>query len=354
MTTENQGFDAGEFYDEGVNDAGMNESDAVTDSPQQDDSLVMTQESSQPETQAEQAETASQQQQEEVVDDKNKAADSSGSDEVIQAALQSTEEEAQAQQQVESVIGDLLPKVEDVEKAQDQQRQAEHQVPLEAHTKLRERAQKAEQERDELRRKLEATSTGGESPGIAEKSPLDKYLEEHADEELLMSDIPAKVQIAESRFHEAKREAQAEAQRRQEEQVHQQQAEKQNRINTINAIQQKAVNSEVEFRKSHPDYDAVTRPFVKARLLSQEERVEFLRAANPAQKLYEICKVKAEALGINTTPKSETPKEESKPTAKAPASTTAKTKPQDRAEEELTDDEIFDLAFPDKHSPQDD
>lgn len=334
MTSEKQGFDIGEFVDEGLKNAGLSDEEAVQDSPgQEEDTSAMTQIEA---AQTEQAETK------EKKETEKKAADSSSEDD-IQAALKSTEEA-----ELESVIGSMLPKAEEYESAQEQQRKSDY-VPLESHTKLRERAQRAEQERDELRRRLEATSTVGEKTGKAEKSPLEKFVEENPDEDF----IPARVQVEQKRWEDAQRLAEIQARQREEQTQREAQEAIQQRAKSIKAIENKALNSETEFRKSHNDYDAVTAPLVKAGLLTNAEKISFLKAENPAQKLYEICKAKREALGgiFGKPSSSETTAKESKPANKAPAKPEEKAKGETVAEEDMTDEEIFDAAFPDKQHP---
>ena len=73
-------------------------------------------------------------------------------------------------------------------------------------------------------------------------------------------------------------------------------------------------------------------------MLTDTERSEFLQDANPAQKLYDICKAKAEALrgvlGVqSTTPPKTKPKKEAPDPEKE---TVAK------EEGNLTDDQIYD------------
>lgn len=331
MTSENGGFDAGEFYEEGVAEAGLEAEEAVDDSPNvQEDASVVSQVSdgkaaeSEAEPEKKPADTEAAEKQEPSKED-------------LQEALKSTEE---IEQEAESVIESLLPKPQAAEQKPDVLKQGKY-VPVDDHIKLRQRAQAAEQERDELRQQLETstTPTGGEKTGEeVEKSPLEKFVEENPDEDI----TPPKVLLDERNFQEAKQQK-AHAAREQAEQAEREKQEKQRKQNeAIESLSSRAKSSEAEFRKATSDYDAVTKPIVGAGLLTDAERIEFLKDPNPAQKFYEICKAKGEALrgvlGKPDTPAKETTKQET------PAANEQKADD----EEEMTDDEIFDEVFPDR------
>ena len=347
MKNEDSGFDAGKFYDEGVEEAGIDSEEVVTDSPAQEDSTnVISQEGTEKdevkeaagseqqttETETEQAETKT--------EDDKKAADSSEED--IQAALESIESDQ------ESVIESLLPKAEEVEAAVQEAGQGPEapgqRVPVEDHIKLRQRAQRAEQKIDELQEQLE-TQTGGVKPGETEKSPLEKFVEENPEEEL----VPAKVQLEQMKFEQAQAQAKSDAAARKEREQSRAAEAKQRTADSIKALQTRALNSESAARKANTDFDEVVKTIVKANLITDAERVEFLGNKNPAQKLYEICKAKVAAIrSISGAPSKETPAEKS---TKEKAPTTKKSEAEN-PEEDLTDEEIFEAAFPDRQNPE--
>lgn len=341
MESENSGFDAGEFYDDGVKEAGLDPEEAVTDSPEQEDSTnVISQEpektatSEEPsgEQKAAKDKTGSEAAETKAAEKKEPSADD------VQAAIESTKED---EQEVESVIASLLPgqqASETEQKKTDDPLKTGKYVPVGDHIKLRERAQAAEHDRDELRQRLEAsaTQTGGEKPGEVEKSPLEVFVEDNPDEDL----VPAKVQLEERQFQDEKRQKAQAAKEKAEQYEREEQEKKYRDSEAIAALRSRAESSEAEVRKAIPDYTAVTKPIAEANLISDAERLEFLRDPNPAQKFYDICKAKTEALrgvlgGTKTAPKTETTKEE------AP-----KTEAQKKAAEEgeLTDDQIFDVV----------
>jgi len=325
MTNEDSVFDAGDLFDEGVKEAGIDPEEIVSDSATGDEADVITSKDD-TDTKAEEPETKP--------ETKPTAED-------VAEAIESTKE---ADQQVDSIISELIPKPQEPDAAQTKPDfEPGKYVPVEDHIKLRARAQAAERETEELRQRLETstTQTGGVKPGTeAEKSPLEQFVEDNPDEDI----VPPKVQLEERKFHEA-RAQKAQQAKEQAEQSERENQEKQYRTNAaIKAIGTKAEQSEAEVRKTTPDYEAVVTPFVKANMLSEAERIEFLRDANPAKKLYDICKAKAEALrGVlgmpaNTTT---TPSAKKTATSKAPAD-----KPADAAnnEDDLTDDEIFEAV----------
>ena len=301
------------MFDEGVEAAGIQPEEIVTDSEAGDEANVVTAKDSS-KTTAEEPE----------------AGKSVATAEDVAAAIESTKE---TEQEVESIISSLIPKPQGHETAQTKPDfQPGKYVPVEDHIKLRTRAQQAESKVQELEQRLETstTQTGGVKPGEeAEKSPLEQFVEDNPDDDF----VPAKVQLEESKFKEAKAQRTQQARERAE-QVEREKQEKQYRTDdAIKAISTKAEQSEVEVRKANPDYDAVVLPIVKAKLITNEERMEFLKDANPAKKLYEICKNKADALrgvlGVTTPAKRPTTKQ-------APADNLV-----DADEDNMTDEEIF-------------
>lgn len=328
---QENGFDAGEFYAEGMAEAAEKLEAAGVDPDALDE---VTDDNEQTEESQEQAETT-----EKKKEEKN-AADSSVED--IKDAIKSTETETE-EEEPDSLIAAMLPKDEEVEAAVEKPDGAGKYVPVDDHIKLRKRAQEAERERDELRQRLEATtSTGGEKPGKAEKSPLEKFVEENPDEDI----VPAKVQLEERNFQNARQEALRNSQQRQKDVAE----TKRQAIATIKAIGEKAVKSESEFRKVTKDYEKVITSIVKAKMLSDDERAEAFKDSNPAKKLYEICKAKVDALrgviGDESTSATTTPKAK---TAKEKAATTEENEAGDLKDltegEDLTDDEIGEILI---------
>ena len=328
---QENGFDAGEFYDEDMDEAAQKLEATGVDPDALDE---VTDDNEQTEESQEQAETT-----EKKKEEKN-AADSSVED--IKDAIKSTETETE-EEEPDSLIAAMLPKDEEVEAAVEKPDGAGKYVPVDDHIKLRKRAQEAERERDELRQRLETTtSTGGEKPGKAEKSPLEKFVEENPDEDI----VPAKVQLEERNFQNARQEALRNSQQRQKDVAE----TKRQAIATIKAIGEKAVKSESEFRKVTKDYEKVITSIVKAKMLSDDERAEAFKDSNPAKKLYEICKAKVDALrgviGDESTSATTTPKAK---TAKEKAATTEENEAGDLKDltegEDLTDDEIGEILI---------
>ena len=328
---ENGGFDAGAFFEEGVAEAGIDPEEVVTDSPDPDDSANVI---------SQVAEVADKAGSQETAAAETKTADKAGpSVEDVTAAIESTKE---TEQEVESVISALLPKQTEPEAAKTKTDfEPGKYVPVEDHIKLRARAQAAEREAEDLRQRLETstTQTGGVKPGEeAEKSPLEKFVDDNPDEEFTLADMPLKVQLAESKFQEAKAQKAQQAKEKAE-LIEREKQEKQYRTKAaIKAITQKAEQSEAEFRKANPDYEAVVKPFVAANMLTNEERLAFFKDDNPAKRLYEICKAKADALRgvLGVTATTTTTPAKNTTTSKAPAEN-----PADTDEDDMTDDEIF-------------
>ncbi|MFH1717511.1 MAG: hypothetical protein ABIF19_09195 [Planctomycetota bacterium] len=302
MTSEKDDFDAKTFVDEGMEAAGI-EPEETEDVEHEERVVSKTEDDKGEQPKKEEKETAT--------DD-------------VQAALESTQEEEA--EDVESAIEKLFPKDEEPEKP-------EQRVPLEDHIKLRQRAQQAERERDELRQRLQ-TPTGAEKPGTEELSPIEKWAEENPDDAEL-SPPPTTVQIAERKWQEARfnraRQAEAETQRQAQETA----AEKQKRLADAKALEQKATMAEKDFKKGHKDYDRVTGAVVNANLLTDAERRAIFEEDNPAEAFYTVCKKKLAAiqagLGIE-----------------APASQSTKKANEEEEEDEnepMTEDEIFESVY---------
>jgi hypothetical protein len=329
MESKQGGFNAGAFFDDGMKEAGIDPEEVVDDSPVNDDTTNVVQ------VNDDKAESETKPAAETKPDEKAKP-----SAEDVAAALESTKE---TEQQVDSIISELIPKSQVPDAAQTKPDfEPGKYVPVEDHIKLRARAQAAEREAEDLRQRLETstTQTGGVKPGTeVEKSPEEKYIEENSNTfDPETEPFPAKVQLEERKYHEAKAKKAQQA-KEQAEQSEREKQEKQYRTNeAIKAIRTKAEQSEAEFRKANPDFEAVVRPFVKANMLTEAEKIESLKDANPAKMLYDICKAKAEALrgviGVPNAPNA-------KPETKAPTNVEADAA-NEEGEEELTDDQIYD------------
>jgi len=328
MTSKEKGsadFDAEAFYREGVEDAGGPE--ALSKHLNLD-----------PESQEADQETAPQgtpgamSQKTKDSDEETQQAEQTGDDDNVdatQAALDSTEdEEADADAEVESVISNLLPSESKPEQ------KADLRVPVEEHIKLRQRAQQAEKERDELRQRLEtaSTQTGGEKPGTEEPSPLEKHVEENPDDDF----VPASVQLAERKWQDARTMRIAETRAKAHEESLQAIEADLQRRQQYESLADKSVTSEKAVRKAHVDYDVVTKAAINNGLLSDAEKRACFDADSPAEVLYQTCKTKVDALrsalGIQTT----------EPQEKAPAKEDELT---DNEGREMTDDEIFAAVY---------
>jgi hypothetical protein len=326
MTSEKKGFDAGELYDEGMREAGLSPDDAVPDSPGKDDSANVVSQVSEEKPKEKIENKASAE-----PEKKTKTEPEKVSPEDIESALKSTGPE-ETQEQVESAISALLPKEEDVRPAKTEGKAKTGYVPLDDHIKLRERAQRAERELDEIRqRQTVSTPTGGEKPGEAEKSPLEKFVDENPDEDI----VPAKVQLEDRKWHESRQQKIREAAERAERAEREENESRQRNIDSLNSLRKKSEDSETAFRKVTPDYDKITKPICNAGLLSESDRLAIFKDANPAQKLYEICKIKADAIAGISGKAPEKAAEPSKTETSKDADTGT------AADEELTDDQIY-------------
>lgn len=297
MANEDRDFDAGEFYQEGIEKAGI-------------------------EPEADEDEAAVQEQQ----DDSDEKAKTEDDSETLSDALKSTEQEEESEEETESVIQSILPQPEETETEKPKK---DLRVPVEDHVKLRERAQRAEREAEELRQKLaEKESSATEE----EKSPLETFVEENPDEDF----VPASVQLAERKFQEARArkaaEAAVKARQDAEEQIRQFEQAKQD----SEALTTKATMSEKTARQKHKDYDKVTKAAIGAKLFSPDELRSILNSDNPGESFYTESKAKIktirEGMGL--------PAEES----------TQPTPPEEEEEESenLTDEEVFNAIYPEE------
>jgi hypothetical protein len=318
MTTEDtQGsdnFDAGTFYDEGVEAAGGDEavSEALDLDPETQDDQTAPQETPGAMSQVTKDSEEETQQTEQTGDETAEAA---------KAALESTEqqEEEESAEQAESVIAQILPGAEE---------KPAQRVPLSEHIKERQRRQAAEKALAERDAQQQA-----EEPAADQKSPLKKFVEENPDDDY----VPAAVQLEQREWDEARARRAAEAHQKAQDEARQAAEAEAKRIADQQTFATKAETSEKVFRKEHPDYEAVTRPFVAGRKLTTEQLQDIAKADNPAQRLYEVCQAERsllrDALGIETA----------EPTRQAP---NAREKPSDEeAGGDMTDEEVFDEVY---------
>lgn len=325
MKTEDRDFDAGEFFDEGVAEAGIEiepEEIVPEKEAKAEGAAVIEDQQEEPEKKAADADAEA-----EKKPETNAATAALESIEASEA--EEGKEKADEAQEADSVISKLLPEADDSGKPPETR--GDERVPLEAHTKLRRRAQDAERKVEELTKQAQAstTSTGAEKPGTEEKSPFKKFVEENPDEDF----IPSKVQLEQSEWQDAQVAA-----RRQADVDTLQAAENQRQeVATINATANKAVASEQDFRKQTADYDDVVGVMLPELHLTSEEKVALLATENPAKELYDRCTARRNALraalGV-TTPASGSHKE-----------TPADTEDEGELAPEQTDEEIFDAAY---------
>jgi len=326
---EETGLDVEALYDERMADAGLTEEEEVVtdDEGSSQDTSKVTQVQDDPNKPGTDVKPV-------PADKETKPETEQVSEDDIKSVLDSTAEAEAGQQAVtepESVIDSLVPK--EAQHEQEKQEQ-EQRVPLEQHIKLRQRAQQAERERDELREKMK-TQTDGEKSG--EKSPLEKFIEENPDDEF----IPPKIQLEDRQWQEARERERNEA-RIKVEQAEKEASESQQQLaSSITAIKEQSKKSEAEFRKTNTDYDSVTKPIIAAGLLKDSEIYDIFNSENPAMKLYEKCKAKADSLrnllGVNT-PASTAQSTENKDSTK----TNKVTKKTETTETETTDDDLTD------------
>ncbi len=317
MTTEEGGFDAGKMYDDGVAEAeaqgGLPDSELEpSDNPESEDVGVMTQQ-----TEKTQDTGAAKQKTDEKVEDKVQDEDA------VKAALKSAgEDEEPGETEAESIVAALLPKAET-------QSKTDGKVPLDQVLKLRERAQQAERERDELRQKLEAKSEP--KPEVEEISPMEKFVEENPDEDF----IPAKIQAEQLKWERQQRQKAADAQAKAEREKAEQTETQRQQIAAVTELGKKADASEKAARKANKDYDEVTKNALALGLVKSSDVQELLKSNDIAGDLYKLSKSRIEAhrkaLGIQS-PEPEPTKE------KAAAK---KQEPGQGSDDDLTDDEFF-------------
>ena len=296
MTTENDGSDAdlnaSDFFDEGVAEAGI-EVEAEPDATGHEPAGVMAQDKT---------------------EDVKGADDDTG--EALQQAIDATgdekdkgEPEEEPGEEPDSIIEGLLPDAgsEEEKPASDATEDAdpEGRVPVADHIKLRQRAQTAEKELDDLKKKLETsdTPTGEEKPGTQEVSPLKQWVADNPDE----LDIPPAVQIANDEWRDAREEAKDTARRKEVSDARQAAEAAVTRSTQATALSTSSKASEKAARKAHADYDAVVKSVLAVSPLTDAESDEMFGGDKPdaGEALYQICQKKREALkqalGVATT-----------------------------------------------------
>lgn len=295
MTTEKDGsdapLDAGQFFDEGVEEAGI-EVEAEPDTTKHEPAEVMTQDKT---------------------EDVKGADDETG--EALQQAIDATGDdkdkgkpEEEPEEEPDSIIEGLLPdsggeEVKPEADAKPKEADPERPVPVADHIKLRQRAQAAEKERDELKAKLETadTPTGAEKPGTQEVSPLNQWIADNPDEEY----VPPKVTAQENAWRDARDEAKDTARRKEVSDARQVAEAAVTRSTAATALSTSSKASEKAARKAHADYDAVVKAVLAVSPLTDTERDEMFDGENVGEALYQICQKKREALkqalGVATT-----------------------------------------------------
>ena len=331
---EETGLDVEALYDQRMAEAGLTEEDVTDDKVSSQDTTKVTQVETDPNKPGTDVKPV-------PADKETKPETKEVSEEDIKSVLDSTAEADAGQQAVtepESVIDSLVPKETQQEQVNQEQ---EQRVPLDQHIKLRQRAQQAEQERDELREKMK-TQTDGEKSG--ELSPLEKFIEENPDDEF----IPPKIQLEDRKWQEARERERNEA-RIKVEQAEKEASESQQQLaNSITAIKEQSKKSEAEFRKTNTDYASVTKPIIAAGLLKDSEIYDIFNSENPAGKLYEKCKAKADSLrnllGVNTQASTAQSTENKDSTKTQTNKVTKKTETTETeaTETEATDDDLTD------------
>jgi hypothetical protein len=350
MEDENERFDAGAMVDEGAEEAGITpgalvdaEGNEVGPSPDEDqgtDSTAMARK-------AEQA-GAEEQPASETKEDK---ADADTTAQAAEAALAATDTEAEeveqeSEEDAESQIAKLLPQEEpESDGAVDTGDGIDHSgktVPVEAHKKLRQRTQRAEQERDEALAKLrqQDTGTGPDTPGAVQEeelSPVEKYVAEFP-EEVETEGVPGKVQAEQVAWERQQR--RNEAQRRDAEAKAAVDAQMERQAGE--QLRTRSDESEKAARTAHKDYAKVTKAALAANLISPQERAAILRGDSPAEELYNVSKQKLDAISGALGIKPEQPATEEAQQTKAPDTGAEST---EETEGASSDDELFEDVF---------
>ena len=241
MTNEDMSIDVDDFVDSGIEEAGEKLQDQL-----EEEGSILNPEDNPPEKETEQT----QEQETETPAETKKA-------EVNTEAEETNETSAQA----DSTISQLI------------QNTTEQRVPVEDHIKLRQRAQKAEQERDELRQRLTQQNTQPSGGNDEEVDPLAEL-----DEEDLVRVGPIREYVGKAVNNAVDK-------------VQQALGLKEAAIQA-KATADRAVNSEKEFVKTTPDYNTVTKASLKLGLLTAEEKANIANAENPAQEFYKVSKAK--------------------------------------------------------------
>lgn len=246
LENEEKGFDAENFYDEGVVDAEGQVEDVV-EKPQDDS--------------------------------KGKADET-----LVDGALKATEEDSKEEStEAESTIKQLLNK----DGSDTVQEETGKPVPLPTYLRdkrhWKDRTQAAEAKVKELEEQI--TRPDGEKSEKDNLSdiPDDEYLDKSQVQKILKAQEDNILKKVKSDLETSQRAAQ------------------------IKVLADKSVASEVEFKKEHADYDTITKSANQLKLLTDDDRREIFSSNRPAQKYYELAKEKLEI--IRTALGGEVPKE---------------------------------------------
>jgi hypothetical protein len=322
MTTKESSFDAGRMYDEGIAEAGL-EADEQDQTSNNETTGAMEQK--------QQGEPVKSEKSEQPAQEKKPSEDQTKE---VESALKSTEtsdeSDSEKEEEVESIVESILPKPDDQEKETEETHDS-RRVPLDDHIKLRQRAQNAEAERDEYKRRLDELSamhpTGGEKLGeeVVEASPVEKFVEENPDEEF----VPAKVQAEQIKWQREQERKILEARQRADREA----AQRQQNLDNARQLGIQAKASEKKARQVHKDYDTVTKAVLDANLLRPDEVQKLIASQDIGEDFYKLAKAKLTALanGVGYIPPVETTRQPQE------------TKETESTEEaEMSDDQIFD------------
>lgn len=290
------GLDAGQMFDEGVDKAGIAEEDPEV----LQDTLAHLEDGDKSDAGGQADEGGG------PDDDKGSAKAAEGKSSSMAAMLDEQQPEAEVSDETKAEQG------------------KDGRVPLDQHIKLRQRAQKAESEAQQLREQLTKTQSAGDN------AEFDKLLSGLADDELVEASKVKQllthqrtniISEVNNRFEKLEQGFETAAQ--------------------MSRIQQKVRQSESAFKKEHEDFDAV---LVQAKMLNLVGAKEFkaaLNADNPAKTYYETCKNKLatarRALGI------ETPQDKKEQADKATGN--KRKQPDETGNEEENEEEVFKAVF---------
>lgn len=296
MATENEGFDAEKMFDEGVEEAGIQE-EAVESSEQ------------------DQAATQS------ALDNLEQAGQEDTTD--TSEEKTQTDDKVSSETESESTLVKMLEKQGDSEGKPDEAKPDDRRVPLDEHVKLRKRAQAAEKALADLKKETQTRPAG-------ENADINELLESLPDEQLVEGkDVKKLIRLTEQRLSSRLDEGLKKV------------TDELNKEEIVSLIS-KCKKSEIAFKKENTDFDEVIEDAKTLNLVNDSDFKKALQTDNPAKSYYDICKKKLTILRKHSgsgTPKDETAgdttgksKQEKPPKGKEP-------------DEEQTDDEVFGEVF---------